>query len=74
MSTPKINRQSPYSDAAVDFVSANPGCCKWDLAKHLTWNPQRCPSKQYYLVNTQIRLGNINAVKLGNRYSLTVPS
>jgi hypothetical protein len=67
-----MNRKSPYSERAVNFVAAHPGCCKWDLARYLTRNPRRCPSKQYYLVNTQIRLGNIRAVRLGNRYALYV--
>ena len=67
-----IDRSSPYSESVVDFVARNPGCCKFDLAKHLTWHPQRPPSKQYYLVNTQIRLGNIVAEKQGNRYALHV--
>ncbi len=67
-----ISRKSPYSEAAVNFVRLNPGCSKWDLAAHLTRNPLRNPSKQYYLVNTQIRLGNLRAERLSNRYALYV--
>jgi hypothetical protein len=43
------------------------------LASHLTWNPRRDPSRQYYLVNTQIRLGNIVAQYDRGRYRLYVP-
>jgi hypothetical protein len=63
---------SPYTARAVEFVKKNPGCSKWELAKHLTYSCLRCPSKQYYLVNTQIRLGNIDAYRNGNRYELYV--
>jgi hypothetical protein len=52
------------------FVIANPGCSKLDLAKHLTRNPLRSPTKQYSLVNAQIRRGYIKAIRRGNRYSL----
>lgn len=64
---------SIYTEKAVSFVSRNPGCTKFDLAKYLTRDPRRCPSKQYYLVNTQIRLKNIVAVRRGNVYALYVP-
>lgn len=52
---------SPYTARAVEYVSRNEGCCKFALARHLTNHPRRNPSKQYYLVNTQIRLGNLVA-------------
>lgn len=63
---------SPYTNRAVEFVKNNPGCTKWDLAQYLTYHPLRCPSKQYYLVNTQIRLGNIEAKWCKNHYELYV--
>lgn len=62
---------SPYTDSAVGFVGRNPGCTKFALAN---WLARRChPSKLYYLVNTQIRLGNIVAIHQGNRYALYLP-
>ena len=61
---------SPYSEMAIGYVSRNQGCCKFDLARFLTSDPRRCPSKQYYLVNTQIRLGNLIAIFEGSRYYL----
>lgn len=64
---------SPYTNRAIGYVFTNPGCTKWDLASYLTRRPGRCPSKQYYLVNTQIRLGNIIAIRRSNRYELHVP-
>lgn len=63
---------SPYTEKAVNFVKNHPGCSKYDLARYLTRHPQRDPSKQYYLVNTQIRLGNIKAERKSNRYALYV--
>jgi hypothetical protein len=63
---------SKYTPSAIAFVERNPGCSKWNLAAYLTRSPRRCPSRQYYLVNTQIRLGNIKAVRLSNRYALFV--
>lgn len=68
----KINRKSPYSGPAVDFVTKNPGCSKMELARYLTYNQQRDPSKQYYLVNTQLRLGNLVAEFSKGKYSLSV--
>ncbi len=69
-----MKAHSIYTTRAVAFVAANPGCCKFDLARALTNNARRCPSKQYYLVNTQIRLGNIVAFAgNGNRYELYTP-
>jgi hypothetical protein len=63
---------SPYSERAMAFVALHPGCTKWALASYLTRNPHRSPSKQYYLVDTQIRLGNLRADWRGNRYALYV--
>lgn len=63
---------SPYTTAAVAFVRSHPGCCKYELAAHLTRSPRRDPSRQYYLVNTQVRLGNIRAERRGGRYALYV--
>jgi hypothetical protein len=65
---------SPYKDRIVRFVSNNPGCCKYDVARHCTRNSLRCPSKQYYIVNTAIKYGWIVAEKVGSKYSLTLPS
>lgn len=62
---------SPYKEMVISYVQNHPGCCKLDVAKYVTRNPRRNPSKQYYIVNTAIRNGWINAVWIGNRYSLT---
>ncbi len=64
---------SIYTRSAVAFVEEHQGCCKYDLAAHLTYSSRRGVSKQYYLVNTQIRLGNIVAIRKGNRYELYTP-
>ena len=64
---------SPYTSRAVAYVAQHPGCSKWDLASHLTYSAARSPSRQYYLVNTQIRLGHIVAIRRGNRYALYLP-
>ena len=64
---------SPYTKKAVSFVKNNPGCSKMDLASHLTYCSMRNPSKQYYLVNTQVRLGNIVALRARGRYFLFTP-
>lgn len=61
---------TPYRSSIVAFVTANPGCCKFDVAKHCTWHPRRNPSYQYYLVNTAIRHGWIRAEKARGRYYL----
>ena len=63
---------SPYKNMVVNFVSRNPGCCKFDVARYVTHNPLRCPSKQYYIVNTAIRNGWIKARWAGNRWELNV--
>ena len=64
---------SPYTESAVSYVKRNQGCCKLDLAKGLRRNPRYSPNKLYYLVDTQIRLGNIIAFVKGNRYLLYTP-
>ena len=64
---------SPYRDKIIAFVAAHPGCSKWDVARHCTRNPQRCPSKQYYLVNTALRNGWIVGSMSGRQYRLFVP-
>jgi hypothetical protein len=59
---------SPYTHIAIDYVGRNQGCSKYDLASRLA---RSCsPSKLYYLVNTQIRLGNLLAVYEKGRYYL----
>lgn len=63
---------SPYKNRVIDYVSRNPGCTKWDVAKYCTYNLRRHPSKQYYIVNTAIRNGWIRAEWRGNRYALFV--
>lgn len=64
---------SPYKDTIIDYVSRHPGCSKMDVAMHVTWNRQRNPSKQYYIVNTAIRNNWIIAEKEGGRYFLYTP-
>lgn len=63
---------SPYKNMVIDYVEQHPGCTKWDVAKYCTLSPRRCPSKQYYIVNTAIRNGWIRAVWKGNRWALYV--
>ena len=64
----KLNLSSPYSRKAYAYVCENQGCCKRDVAAALaTWCD---PSKVYYLVNTQISLGNLVAHFKGGRYYL----
>jgi hypothetical protein len=63
---------SPYKESVINFVRNNPGCCKYDVASYVTYNGLRNPSKQYYIVNTAIRNGWIEAERRGNRYYLTV--
>jgi hypothetical protein len=63
---------SPYAYTVVSYVAANPGCSKWDVAAHVTRDSRRCPSKQYYIVNTAIRYGKVVAAKVGGKYSLKV--
>ncbi len=64
---------SPYKNSIVNYVTRNPGCCKWDVAKYVTRDSRRCPSKQYFIVNTAIRNKWIMAVKKSNRYELYTP-
>ena len=54
----------------LDYIKKNPGCTKFAAAKAGTRKISRCPSKQYYLVNTLIKHGYVKAVKLSNRYKL----
>lgn len=54
----------------LDYIKRNPGCTKFAAAKAGTRKPTRCPSLQYYLVNTLIKHGYVLAVKLSNRYKL----
>lgn len=63
---------SPYKQMVIDYVAANPGCCKFDVARRVTRSSRRDPSKQYYIVNTAIRNGWIAATWAGNRWKLTV--
>jgi hypothetical protein len=60
---------SPYKYTVIDYVRRNPGCCKYDVARHVA---RRCnPSKLYYIVNTAIRNGWIvSGGRNGNRYEL----
>jgi hypothetical protein len=61
---------SPYKEKVVAFVRANPGCCKMDVLRHVTYSPRRVPNKQSYIVETAIRHGWIVAFKAGGRYRL----
>jgi hypothetical protein len=63
---------SPYKDSVISYVKNHPGCCKYDVARYVTHNRLRDPSKQYYIVNTAIRNEWIVAKFLGNRYELFV--
>lgn len=62
---------SPYADIIVSYVREHPGCCKWDVARHVA---RAChPSKLYYLVNTAIRYGAITAHRTASgKYQLFV--
>jgi hypothetical protein len=64
---------SPYKDRIIAYVERNPGCCKWDVARICTRNPQRCPSKQYYIVNTALRNEWIVGGMDGRGYKLYTP-
>lgn len=64
---------SPYKERVINYVSRNPGCCKYDVASHCTRNPRRCPSKQYYIVNTALKNGWITGRMVGSKYELFVP-
>lgn len=60
---------SPYKDYVVNFVTNNPGCCKLDVAKHVSG--RRNPSLSYGIVNTAIKNRWIYAQKNKNgSYSL----
>ena len=61
---------SPYKDSVINYVKRNPGCCKYDVALFCTKSCLRNPSKQYYIVNTAIRNGWIDAEFCGNKYKL----
>jgi hypothetical protein len=63
---------SPYKERVIEYVRQHPGCSKWDVAEHCTFNSRRCPSKQYYIVNTALRNGWIVGVWRGNRWELFV--
>lgn len=67
-----MKASSKYKNRVIQFVKNNPGCCKYDVAKHCTYNIRRDPSKQYYIVNTAIKHGWIKATKKSGRYYLTV--
>lgn len=62
---------SPYKESVINFVQNNPNCCKYDVAKHVTKNILRNPSRQYYIVNTAIKNGWIKAKLVRGRYELT---
>jgi hypothetical protein len=64
---------SPYKDRVIGFVERNPGCSKWDVACFVTRSCLRNPRKQYYIVNTAIRNGWIEAEMRGGRYYLFTP-
>lgn len=68
---PLSKRWSPYKQTVIDFVAKNPGCCKMDVAKVVTYSKRRHPSHQYYIINTAIRNGWISAKFSGGRYYLT---
>lgn len=60
---------SPYKDQIIEFVSENPGCCKYDVAVAVTY--RRNPSKSYHIVNTAIKNKWIFACQnTDNSYSL----
>lgn len=63
---------SPYKEMVVAYVSSHQGCCKMDVARHVTHNKMRNPSKQYYIVNTALRNGWIRGDYSGGRYHLFV--
>lgn len=65
---------SPYKETVIAYVEKNPGCCKLDVARHVTKQVRCNPSHQYYIVNTAIRNNWIEAKKQGNRYILNVPN
>ena len=65
---------SPYKETVINYVRNHPGCCKFDVAARCTYNGRRCPSKQYYIVNTAIKNGWIVALSgKGGAYALYVP-
>jgi len=64
---------SPYRDIVVSYVRSHPGCCKLDVARHVTRDPRRTPSKQYYIVETALRHGWIVGIYAGGRYLLYTP-
>jgi hypothetical protein len=64
---------SPYRDMVVAYVRSHPGCSKLDVARHVTRDPRRTPSKQYYIVDTAIRHGWIVGIYTRGRYLLYAP-
>jgi len=64
---------SPYKDTVISYVRSHPGCCKLDVARHVTRSPQRTPSKQYYIVETALRHGWIVGIYAHGRYLLYTP-
>jgi hypothetical protein len=64
---------SPYKNTIIAYVAAHPGCSKWDVASLCTYNSRRCPSKQYYIVNTALRHDWIVGYRQGRAYRLYTP-
>lgn len=61
---------SKFKDRIVNYVENNPGCSKWEVASLCTRSSRRCPSKQYYVVNTALRNGWIEGHFSGGRWHL----
>lgn len=64
---------SPYKDRIINYVENNQGCSKWELASLCTKSGRRCPSKQYYIVNTALRHGWIEGYFSSGRWHLYTP-
>ena len=64
---------SPYKDRIINYVENNQGCSKWDIASLCTRSARRCPSKQYYIVNTALNNGWIEGHFSGGRWHLYTP-
>jgi len=69
-------RIGPKMRQAAEYVSRHPGCSKLDVARDLTNDPRASATNhgQYDTIDKAISAGLIVAVRIGNRYSLTVPS
>jgi len=61
---------SKYKNSIINYVENNPGCSKWEVASLCTQSSRRCPSKQYYIVNTALRNGWIYGYMAKGQYRL----